>query len=576
MLSAAAAIKDEVISTEVQTSTFLLQNLVNKEVNFVKKLYKYIQEVSKQSNQVRKIRNTIDSNHSLRNSSNTYVSNPLNAFGLIKRTGYNLRNNLQSVLYRNKFGDLKRQIFNSTITFPGLKDYNETCLNFALLQTTYNLDINELQKGSLMNAEKYEFNNRGSFNISCSEIIYITKLIMDRGWNEKKNEFMKELSIAWRNAEIELCNSRSPDASFLVKYNQAKKWFKFQSLLSRSETSGFNNPIKQSKLLYTEPLTTDGYFKIWDNVTSSFGCLCRNVNSENIQQKITTNHLCKFLHHMNPYLKLGPFLVEEKNKDPNIITIHKFMQSNEIKHFILSGSKDISRSKMGNTLKNQPGGGVLARTSQQGWVGERFYRFPITSSYTGWDGNGSFHLTSEIVDETIPEYPSLSVQNHLIITEKVFYGITKRIELATQLILDRPYASEAYQIANYGMGGQYTPHPDSMGYHTYPQNISQISEKALKYYSLVGDRLATFMVYLSTVEYGGGTVFPLEKIRSSAIAGNAIFWKNMYSDGRTDYFSVHGGCPVLLGSKWIANKWVQYYDNFYTSPCQLEEFERSK
>ena len=68
MLSAAAAIKDEVISTEVQTSTFLLQNLVNKEVNFVKKLYKYIQEVSKQSNQVRKIRNTIDSNHSLRNS----------------------------------------------------------------------------------------------------------------------------------------------------------------------------------------------------------------------------------------------------------------------------------------------------------------------------------------------------------------------------------------------------------------------------------------------------------------------------------------------------------------------------
>ena len=42
---------------------------------------------------------------------------------------------------------------------------------------------------------------------------------------------------------------------------------------------------------------------------------------------------------------------------------------------------------------------------------------------------------------------------------------------------------QLFQILNYGIGGQYTPHPDSK------------------------DRIATFMAYLSHVVEGGATVF---------------------------------------------------------------------
>jgi hypothetical protein len=43
--------------------------------------------------------------------------------------------------------------------------------------------------------------------------------------------------------------------------------------------------------------------------------------------------------------------------------------------------------------------------------------------------------------------------------------ISQRVSLATQFNLVGPYASETYQIANYGIGGQYGVHIDSFSMH---------------------------------------------------------------------------------------------------------------
>ncbi len=34
--------------------------------------------------------------------------------------------------------------------------------------------------------------------------------------------------------------------------------------------------------------------------------------------------------------------------------------------------------------------------------------------------------------------------------------------------------------------------------------------------------------------------------------------------------STHGGCPVLVGSKWILNKWIYSFDQWKTYPCLLD------
>ena len=46
--------------------------------------------------------------------------------------------------------------------------------------------------------------------------------------------------------------------------------------------------------------------------------------------------------------------------------------------------------------------------------------------------------------------------------------------------------------------------------------------------------------------------------------GTAILWYNHLIDqdtgllGPGDEFSLHGGCDVLEGEKWIANTWINY------------------
>ena len=46
---------------------------------------------------------------------------------------------------------------------------------------------------------------------------------------------------------------------------------------------------------------------------------------------------------------------------------------------------------------------------------------------------------------------------------------------------------------------------------------------------------------------------------------------DLKASGKREALSVHGGCPILMGSKWILNKWIYSFEQWKTYPCLLDK-----
>lgn len=55
---------------------------------------------------------------------------------------------------------------------------------------------------------------------------------------------------------------------------------------------------------------------------------------------------------------------------------------------------------------------------------------------------------------------------------------------------------------------------------------------------------------MSDVAQGGATVFSELGLSVFPVKNAALFWMNLHPSGENDVAMLHGGCPVLRGSKW--------------------------
>uniref|UniRef100_A0A3Q3A9I8 Prolyl 4-hydroxylase subunit alpha-3 n=1 Tax=Kryptolebias marmoratus TaxID=37003 RepID=A0A3Q3A9I8_KRYMA len=139
--------------------------------------------------------------------------------------------------------------------------------------------------------------------------------------------------------------------------------------------------------------------------------------------------------------------------------------------------------------------------------------------------------------------------------------LDQRISLITGLNVKHPYG-EFLQVVNYGIGGHYEPHFD---------HATSPSSPVFKLKT--GNRVATFMIYLSPVEAGGSTAFIYANFSVPVVERAAIFWWNLHRNGQGDEDTLHAGCPVLIGDKWVANKWIHEYGQEFQHRCSLNPEE---
>ncbi|KAL4236382.1 L-ascorbic acid binding [Mactra antiquata] len=170
-------------------------------------------------------------------------------------------------------------------------------------------------------------------------------------------------------------------------------------------------------------------------------------------------------------------------------------------------------------------------------------------------------------------------------TDEVFNLVQKRVSEVVQLPMSLIQLSD-FQVVNYGINGHYNAHLDS----SHIRKEQQCCDRG-RYSKCRICRYMTILFYLNDVDDGGETAFPFANkdsinhtnshlnrvqhlykkchevdLRVPAEKRKAIIWYNHFIDestgwmGDIDEYTLHGGCPVKAGEKWIANFWIKTND----------------
>lgn len=114
---------------------------------------------------------------------------------------------------------------------------------------------------------------------------------------------------------------------------------------------------------------------------------------------------------------------------------------------------------------------------------------------------------------------------------------------------------ETIQGQRYQVGQQFKPHFDF--FHQTESYWEDMVRSG-------GQRTWTAMVFLNDVEGGGETNFTNAAAKVTPRRGNLLCWNNMDAIGQPNNYSMHQGCPVTAGSKYIITKWYRERPWTYT------------
>ena len=105
-------------------------------------------------------------------------------------------------------------------------------------------------------------------------------------------------------------------------------------------------------------------------------------------------------------------------------------------------------------------------------------------------------------------------------------------------------ALETSQILHYRPGEQFARHLDALD-----PTSPEVSAR--------GQRIVTFLIYLSDDFEGGETDFPRLGLRHRGAAGDALYFANLDAGGSPDPRTLHAGLPPTVGEKWLFSQWVR-------------------
>ncbi|XP_008313203.1 prolyl 4-hydroxylase subunit alpha-1-like [Cynoglossus semilaevis] len=455
-----------------------------------------------------------------------YLGNPVNAFKLMKRL-----NTEWAELETLVLTDVS-DVFISNLTvhrqyFPTDDDQTGAAKALMRLQDTYQLDTHIISTGDLPGVTSH----RSSLNVDdCFDIgrtayseadYYHTSLWMmqalqqlDAGESSTVDALtvLDYLSFSvYQQGELERALEFTKRLLQLDPSHQRAngnlKYFEFQISKQQMMEKGAKSGRNKAKAGSGSP--EDDYLPERQNYEE----LCRGQGLRMTPRR-QSRLFCRYYDSGgHPRYVIGPVKQEDEWDRPRIVRYHDIVSDKEMEKV-----KELAKPRLRRATVHDPQTGKLTtanyRVSKSAWLGAH-------------------------------EHP-------------VVDKINQRIEDITGLDMS---TAEDLQVANYGVGGQYEPHFD-FGRTDEPDAFEELG---------TGNRIATWLLYMSDVQAGGATVFTDVGAAVKPLKGTAVFWFNLFSSGDGDYRTRHAACPVLLGSKWVSNKWIHERGQEFRRRCDLQQ-----
>ena len=270
----------------------------------------------------------------------------------------------------------------------------------------------------------------------------------------------------------------------------------------------------------------------------------------------------QLLHHLDPFLRLGPLKFEIIHNHPFRSIFHDFFSIKEVNWMIgytqprLSDKRDIPASS--KNLKK----GKKYTVSKAVQTFFKDIEYDEKVSYEKITNNDINHKVGNRIYSAQPLHDPYSYK----VKNEVMFRISKRVEAATRMNVTHRYGSSDYQVTNYGLAGMAEMHLDCWGL----ENGAKLPPDR-DFMVSTGDVVATLMGWIQNTKSGGATYFSSTEHQQVMLPKmqDAAFWIDVFASGEQDPDQQHGACPVLQGSKWILNKWIYHYSQWRDHPCSL-------
>ncbi|XP_037835223.1 prolyl 4-hydroxylase subunit alpha-3 [Kryptolebias marmoratus] len=529
---------------EMFTSLQTVKQAIRAEGKLIDHLRTYIDQEAERLQDVRRFYAKVSALHTeLYKGSTAALGNPLVAFTLIKR----LHSEWLNVVFSNEAQEnaeaLRSGYEEEEADLPKVEDLRGAARGLMRLQDVYALQVSGLSRGRFQRVTNGEVMDvcspAVSVSLSGDDCFLVGKVAYEQEDYYHSVQWLEESVRLFRGGQWSLEDEGTLEHaldhlafSHFKTGNISHALSLSHELLHYDPMNGrvLQNVEKYEKLLDpARPPSTDGSMRpssAYLRTRDTYERLCQTQGSQPLAHQSGQNLtlLSKLMSFKEPsttskvlfvhYLLLRPVRREVLSLRPFVVLYHDFITAAEAEDIKTFAQPGLRRS-------------VVAAGEKQATADYRI-------SKSAWLKGSAGSLVEKL---------------------------DQRISLITGLNVKHPYG-EFLQVVNYGIGGHYEPHFD---------HATSPSSPVFKLKT--GNRVATFMIYLSPVEAGGSTAFIYANFSVPVVERAAIFWWNLHRNGQGDEDTLHAGCPVLIGDKWVANKWIHEYGQEFQHRCSLNPEE---